>query len=40
MPSKNGLGLDDEQRVLPMLYLAGEEDEQATLDGREVWTFA
>ena len=39
MLPQHGLRLDDEQRVLPMLYRAGEEDEEATLDGREAWTF-
>ena len=39
MPAHHGLGLDNEQRVLPMLDLAGKEDEEAALDGCEAWTF-
>jgi hypothetical protein len=39
MPAQHCLRLDDEQRLLPSLQLAREEDEEPALGGREVRAF-
>ena len=39
MPAQNGCWLDDEECILPTLYLTGEQHAEPTINGREMWPF-